>query len=348
MAIEEMQVDAKPGPAVLLLGHGSRVKEANDILRKVAQEVKAGGAYGMVAPAFLQMERPDFREALEGIVREGFKEVIVMPYFLYAGAHVQEDLPREIKEAMAKYQGISLRVAPCLGFHAKLVDIALERIGAAKDNGPFLKDDMRQHPIEAQSLEIIGKELGPTGLEGQELEVLKRVIHTTADFEYRDILSFSRHAVRKGIEAIRDGSLIITDVKMVEAGITRNRLAGTGARVLCFSPDEDVALLAHEKGITRTAASMHKAMPFIKDSIVAIGNSPTALLELLGLVREYGIRPALIVGVPVGFVGAVEAKGQLMASDIDFISTMGRKGGSTVAAAIVNAIAIEAGRPVRP
>ncbi|MFQ5736692.1 MAG: precorrin-8X methylmutase [Thermodesulfobacteriota bacterium] len=199
-----------------------------------------------------------------------------------------------------------------------------------------------QHPIEKESFRIIGTELDAGGLSLAELPVITRVIHSTADFEFRDLLRFTPNAIRAGIEAIKAGRGIITDVNMVKAGITPGRLARFGTRVSCFSSDADVVKDAEAQGITRTSASMRKAAAQMAGGIVAIGNAPTALNELLRLIREGAAPPALIVGVPVGFVGAVEAKEELAGSGFEHITTTGRKGGSTVAVAIVNALAIEA------
>ncbi|MEK6531418.1 MAG: precorrin-8X methylmutase [Deltaproteobacteria bacterium] len=342
MAVELKATQDKKRLAVLLLGHGSRKKEANDILREVAGSIERAGRYGVVLPAFLQMEKPDFREAVHILEAKGFKDIAILPYFLYSGAHVQEDLPNEINEAVKKHPDISFRLGACLGFHAKLVDIAVERIEEMFGGHAVQCAMPAQHPIEAESFRIIEKELGQTGLAGGELEVLKRVIHTTADFEFKDILVFGPGALVAGKAAIKRGANIITDVRMAEAGITKERLAHTGSKVMCFSADADVSMTAASAGITKTAASMRKARPLLEGSIVAIGNSPTALREVIRLSAENP--PALIIGVPVGFVGAVEAKDDLMSSGLKYIATRGRKGGSTVAAAIANAIVIEAGK----
>ncbi len=340
--------DSVQAKAVLLLGHGSKAPEANETLRKVAASVQFYGGYGAVLPAFLQMERPDFQEGVDRLVSMGFRDIIVMPYFLYMGLHVTKDLPDEMERALVRYPGIKLTLTRNLGFHDKLVDVTVERIGEALGAGAVAAAvspaALSQHPIEKESFRIIGEELDEGGLSPAELPVIKRVIHSTADFEFRDILRFTPNAVRAGAGAIRGGCNIITDVRMVEAGITPGRLIPFGARVWCFLSDADVVRDSELKGITRTAASMRKAAACMAGGIVAIGNAPTALTELLRLIREGAPPPALIVGVPVGFVGAVEAKEELKASGVEHITTEGRKGGSTVAVAIVNALAIEAAK----
>lgn len=321
----------------MLLGHGSKAGEANETLRMVARAVKEAGGYGIVQPAFLQMESPDFQEAVDIMVDKGFADITVMPYFLYMGLHVTKDLPEEIERAKEKHKGLRISVKDSLGFHEKLVDITIERIetGAPKAAGVPC-----QHPIEKESFRILSSEMDDSAFSTLELPIIRRVIHSTADFEYKDLLCFSPGAVEAGVEALRAGRDIITDVRMIEAGISKARLAPFGSAVRCFSSDRDVAMTAEREGLTKTAASMRKASKWMEGSIVAIGNAPTALLELLRIVKEGGPRPALVIGVPVGFVGAIESKEELAKSGLAHILTRGRKGGSTVAVAIVNAIAI--------
>ncbi|MBI5493123.1 MAG: precorrin-8X methylmutase [Deltaproteobacteria bacterium] len=326
--------------AILLLGHGSKAKEANETLKKVAVAVKRAGGYGEVLPAFLQLADPDFQEGVNSLVAKGFNDIVVMPYFLYPGLHVTQDIPAEIEKALSAHQGLKITYAKWLGFHDKLIDITLERL--AETQVKAVEAPLGRHPIEEESFRIIGGELDERGISPIELPIVKRVIHTTADFEFRELLRFSPGAVEAGIEAIRAGRPVITDVRMVEAGVMKYRLDPFGAKVYCFSSDKDVELTARMENITKTAASMRKAVRLLNGSVVAIGNAPTALFELLRLIRAGAPRPALIIGVPVGFVGAAEAKEELMKSGLEFIASSGRKGGSTVAVAIVNALAIEA------
>lgn len=321
----------------MLLGHGSKADEANETLRRVAEAVKERGGYGTVQPAFLQMESPDFQEAVDMMVGKGFTDITVMPYFLYMGLHVTKDLPEEIERARERHKGLEITVKDNLGFHDKLVDITIERIDAGASRSAGVPC---QHPIEKESFRILSEELDETAFSPGELPVIRRVIHSTADFEYKDLLSFSPGALEAGVEALRAGRDIITDVRMIEAGISKARLTPFGSSVRCFSSDRDVAAMAERDGLTKTAASMRKASKRMEGAIVAIGNAPTALLELLKLVRDGGPRPALVIGVPVGFVGAVESKEELAKSSLPHILTKGRKGGSTVAVAIVNALAI--------
>ena len=183
--------------------------------------------------------------------------------------------------------------------------------------------------IEKRSMEIIGQELAEKGitLPADKAHIIKRVIHTTADFEYADTLTFSEHAVEKAKEALRAGATIVTDTKMAWYGKACN-----------FISDEDVAEAARQHGFTRSAASMDKAASLPGPLIFAIGNAPTALIRLYELIEEGKLAPALIIGVPVGFVNVVQAKELIMETDVPYIIARGRKGGSNVAAAICNAL----------
>ena len=195
--------------------------------------------------------------------------------------------------------------------------------------------------IEKRSFEIITRELGNTEIPPEQAAVTKRVIHTTADFDYAKNLYFSPAAVEKAKEALRDGADIVTDTNMARAGINKTLLARFGGEVHCFMSDEDVAKAAKARGITRAAVSMEKACTLRKPLVFAIGNAPTALLRLEELIKEGRIAPRLIIGVPVGFVNVVESKDIIKAAGVPCIIADGRKGGSNVAAAICNALLYE-------
>ena len=197
---------------------------------------------------------------------------------------------------------------------------------------------MKPMDIERRSFEIIAQELGERTIDPENDLVVRRVIHTTADFDYYDNLVFSEHAVTRLREAIAQGADIVTDTTMAQAGINKRALAKFGGEVHCFIADEDVAAEARARGVTRSLVSMEKAARMTdKPLVFAIGNAPTALFSLCDLVNAGKLRPAVIIGVPVGFVNVVEAKEQVMRLPVPYIVARGRKGGSNVAAAIVNA-----------
>ena len=207
--------------------------------------------------------------------------------------------------------------------------------------------------IERTSLSIITAELDKLGLTPppENAAVVKRVIHTTADFDYAKNLRFTAGAVAAGIAALRSGTPIVTDTNMALAGITKPGLAKLGGSALCYMADPEVAQIAKETGTTRAVASMHRAAAEHPDAILAVGNAPTALLTIADEI-EAGLRPALVIGVPVGFVNVVESKERLFsvceAHGVPCIVAMGRKGGSTIAAAICNALVYSAAEMLDP
>ena len=192
--------------------------------------------------------------------------------------------------------------------------------------------------IEKRSFEIITELLGDTPIAPENELVVKRVIHTSADFDYAKNLYFSPDAVKKGIAALRAGCDIVTDTQMAKAGINKTVLGKLGGQVHCFMSDEDVAAEAKGRGVTRAMVSMEKAASLEKPCIFAIGNAPTALIAIKELMEAGKLHPALIIGVPVGFVNVVESKEELIAAGAPCIVARGRKGGSNVAAAICNAM----------
>ena len=192
--------------------------------------------------------------------------------------------------------------------------------------------------IEKRSFEIITEILGNNQPDPETAPVVKRVIHTTADFDYRENLVFSEHAVQKGIEALRQGCHIVTDTHMAMSGINKTVLGRLGGEVHCFMSDPDVAEEAKSRGVTRAAVSMERAAKLDKPCIFAIGNAPTALIALKDLMDAGKVKPALIIGVPVGFVNVVESKERILGCDVPYIVARGRKGGSNIAATICNAM----------
>jgi len=206
--------------------------------------------------------------------------------------------------------------------------------------------DMRQmtalgRSIEEQSFAIIDREAGPHGFPPDQWQVVRRVIHATADFEFQSLLRFHPAAIASGMAALRGGCGIVVDVKMIAGGLNEDRLAAYGCRVHHAISDPDVIAAAQQNNSTRAIEAMRKARRLgqLEGGVVAIGNAPTALLEVVRLVREEGVRPALVIGVPVGFVSAAESKEALAElSDVPWIVARGRKGGSPVAVAVIHAL----------
>lgn len=198
--------------------------------------------------------------------------------------------------------------------------------------------------IERRSFEIITEELGERTFPKEQEDIIKRVIHTTADFEYADKMTFSKDAVSSALSALKDRgrTMIVTDTNMTRSGIHRASLEKLGIEAVCYMADPDVAREAKEQGMTRAAVSMNKAARTAEETgkrvIFSVGNAPTALIAIEELIREGRVHPALVIGVPVGFVNVVQAKERIMTADVPYIVAKGRKGGSTVAAAILNAL----------
>ena len=197
--------------------------------------------------------------------------------------------------------------------------------------------------IEKRSFEIITEELKKKGisLPAEQEMITKRVIHTSADFDYADTLVYSKDAVAIAKELLKNGADIVTDTNMALAGINKKALAKLGGHAHCFMADEDVARLAKERGVTRAVVSMEKARNIEKPVIFAVGNAPTALIRLYEMMQDSNWNPAFVIGVPVGLVNVEASKELIMETEVPYIVNKGRKGGSNVAAAICNALLYE-------
>lgn len=353
--------------AVVVLGHGSRAPGALGLLEKVSAGL--AGKLGLtVRAASLQFNRPTLEECCKELAAGGAGRIVVAPYFLFAGNHTQEDIPGALERIRKEFPGIEFILAEPLGDDGRLVDILSERIGgvlaaatvhaepekartvaspkAPANTTPGLQYSAQdgsgalpQHPIEKQSFEIIDGLLKPEDPEDPEYQVIRRVIHTTGDIALADWITASPGAVAAGVGALDAGAAIVCDVNMVAAGVAPT--AGLlGTPVECSMAAAETAALAKREGITRGAAAMRLKAEAggLDGAVVAIGNAPTALFEVLRLVSERGVQPALVVGVPVGFVGATESKEALATSGIPHITLPGSCGGSAVAVAITNAL----------
>ncbi len=202
-------------------------------------------------------------------------------------------------------------------------------------------ENIKPEDIEKRSMEIIEAELGDTPhLSDKEKIIVKRVIHTTADFEYLENMKFSKNAVEAAFECIRNHGVIVTDTNMAKTGINKTALGKLGCDIECFMADEEVAKISRERGITRAVASVEKAADVFsdRDVIYVVGNAPTALIRIAEMIENREFVPKLVIGVPVGFVNVIQSKEMIKKCGVPYIVADGRKGGSTVAAAICNAI----------
>jgi len=325
---------------IILIGHGSPKKDANNIEltgRLLHSTIHPDCSSNCVKVAYLQFAEPDLRVAIRESVQCGARRIIIHPYFLSSGIHVTKDIPEIIKEARDMYPDREFIYTEPLGIHEKLVQVVIERIQSA--------DGLRPEEIEKRSFEIISEELDLSDVPPGQLPIIKRVIHATADLEFKNTLLFHPDAINTGINAIRSGRDILTDVEMVKAGIIKRWLEPHGGNVICNINDEDVVRLSRETGRTRSEIAIEKALQGNNNiGIIAVGNAPTALLKVIEVFNDthhssrITYNGPLVVGVPVGFVKAFESKALLSVQRFPFITNLSRKGGTPVAVAIVNAL----------
>ncbi len=322
--------------SIILIGHGSPKKDANNIEtmgRLLHSMLHPDCSKGCVRVAYLQFAKPELPEMIKESVLDGAKKIIIHPYFLISGMHVTKDIPKMIKEAERIYPDVEFIYTEPLGIHEKLVQVIAERIKTA---GGLLPAD-----IEKKSFEIISEEIDLSDLPQEQVPIIKRVIHTTADFEFKKTLLFHPDAITTGINTIRSGKNILTDVEMVKAGINKRLLGKWGGEVICRIQDAGCMTQDEE---TKTKAEMGIESALKENNnigIIAIGNAPTALLKVIDIFNNSSLvthHSSLVIGVPVGFVKAFESKALLSTQKFPFITNLSRKGGSPVAAAIVNAL----------
>ena len=200
------------------------------------------------------------------------------------------------------------------------------------------ENNLKPAEIEKESMKFIKNNVDLTNFANEELPIVKRIIHTTGDLEIGNDIAFSKEAVNKGVEALKNGCSIITDVNMVKTGIDKKRLSSFGGDVLCKVNDPETHKISEDTGKTRSASAMYTFDDFLNNQIIAIGNAPTALFAVLDMFNKKNITPALIIGVPVGFIGAKESKEALLNENLSSITVQGFKGGSPIASAAVNAL----------
>jgi len=333
---------------IILIGHGSPKKDANtiDIVGNLLHKaIHPDCQDNCVRAAYLEFGRPAIPEAIRQCVEGGATKIIAHPYFLSSGMHVTKDIPEIIDEARNRYPDVEMVYTEPLGIHDKLVQIVIERIQSVRFRVPL--------DIEKRSFEIISEETDLSDFPAEQVPIVKRVIHSTADFEFKNTLVFHPDAIKTGINAIRAGRNILTDIEMVKAGINKKLLSKWGGKVICNITNEEVVRISEETGRTRSEIAMEKGLAE-NIGIVAIGNAPTALLKAIELLAGHSVSitpPSppldkggilggvpLVIGVPVGFVKALESKALLATQQFPFITNLSRKGGTPVAVAIVNAL----------
>jgi len=343
-----MQKDKK---GILILSHGSNHARANEIVFNLVTKLKARLGTELVEPAFMELSQPDIPSGIKALVKKGCNNIFAYSFFLVKGHHYTNDLPRIIQDAIKEYNNnVEVTLSEPIGTNPRLCDLIEEELeneliksNPHKDRpypfhireGSNSASNVQPEDIERLSMEIIEARLEGFDIQEEHKPIIKRVIHTTADFSFADSLRFHPDAVKAGIEALGKGCNIITDVNMVKAGIIKRY----GHNIIC-NISEDYATDAKKENLTRAAYAMKRLQDRMDGSIIAIGNAPTALKIVITMVQENCIKPALIVGVPVGFVEAAYSKTLLMNITTPYITNVGRRGGSPVACAIVNALMI--------
>jgi precorrin-8X/cobalt-precorrin-8 methylmutase len=317
---------------ILVLSHGSRREEASHLVTNLVARLRADLESDLVEPAFFQLAIPDIPTALAKLVSKGCREIVVFSLFLVNGNHLAKDVPALITDHLSGYDGVSFTLTPPLLQSPELYSLILERLQPEAE--PREKALPRAPAeIEATSFGIIRERLGAFPLSPGESSLVQRVIHATADFSYASTLRFNADPVTRAVEAVRRNCSIIVDTNMVKSGITRHY----PGQVLCQI--DEMSELAAQRGLTKASLAMEQLADRMEGALVAIGNAPTALFKVVELVATGQAKPAVVIGVPVGLVGALEAKFRLAElKEQPHITNLSRKGGSAVAASLVNAI----------
>jgi precorrin-8X/cobalt-precorrin-8 methylmutase len=337
---------------LILIGHGSKLPHNRENLEKLASMLRSRGKFRTVEIAFMIRDTPTVNEAIDSAVEKGVSKIVLVPAFLAPGVHTTEDIPVLIgvkeKEPQLKARGVELVYGEPLGSDERIADIMEEK--AYKALGVEAKKDgevLDAYSVSAagkivdKSMMLIRQAIGDdlANIPKEKIPIVERVVHTTADPEFAKLLVISDDAVKAGVAAIKAGAKVVTDVKMIKAGINEARLKRFGCKIYTYMNDERAMELAKKEGLTRSAAAMRLA---IKDgldgAVILIGNAPTAAFELADQIKAGKVKPALIVAVPVGFVGAAESKEVVEKLPVPYVITRGRRGGSTIAVAVFNAL----------
>ncbi len=344
--------------ALVLIGHGSKLSHNRENLMKIAEILRAKSRFKTVEISFMIRDTPTIPEAIEKVVKTGIKKIVLVPAFLAAGVHTTQEIPELIgmkdKESQLSARGIQLFYGEPIGADdcvaVILEEKALKALGenaehqhasfsTSLDEKGKTPSDLRN--IYEKSMSLIRPEIKDTLKNAPEkhVPIIERVVHTTADPEFAKLLIISEGAVEAGVAAIKAGAKIITDIKMVKAGINEVRVRRFGGKTLTYIDDPRTVKLAENESLTRAAAAMRLAVKDnIDGAIILIGNAPTAAFELADAVKKGNAKPALIVATPVGYVGSAESKKVVETLPVPFITNRGRKGGSAVAVAVFNSL----------
>ena len=342
---------------LILIGHGSKLPHNQENLERLAQIMRDRSRFKIVAISFMIRNKPTISEAIDTLAKKGVKKIVLVPAFLAPGVHTTKEIPEMIdvkgKEAQLSAKGVELFYGEPIGADECIAVILEEKALIAlgekvneHHHAPFNASANVITPaasteIYEHSMKLIRPEIQDilTKAPKNQAAIIERVVHTTADPEFAKLLEISDKAVDAGVAAIKAGAKIITDVKMIKAGINEARVKKFGGKTLTYIDDPRATKMANDEAITRSTAATRLAVKDGADgAIFLIGNAPTAAFELAEQIKKGLVKPALIVAVPVGYVGAAESKEVVAKLPIPYIITKGRKGGSTIAVAIFNAL----------
>jgi precorrin-8X/cobalt-precorrin-8 methylmutase len=337
---------------LILIGHGSKLDHNKQTIEKVAETLRKRAKFDSVETCFMVRNKPSIPEVLEKVAKQETKKIVFVPTFLAHGVHTKQEIPEIIKTKQTElgldHMGVEVFYGEPLGFDQRVVEMVEEK--ALKTLGQESSEETKV--AEAKKL-VAATDMYKTSMSiirplindvlqkapKNHAPVIERVVHTTADPDFAKLVVIEDNAVESGTAAIRAGAKIVTDVKMVKAGINPTRVRKYGGQILNYLDDERTIALAKQEKITRSAAAMQLA---IKDgldgSIVAIGNAPTAAFELSKAVNQGLVKPALIIATPVGYVGAAESKEEVAKLSVPYVIIRGPKGGSAIAVAVFNAL----------
>jgi precorrin-8X/cobalt-precorrin-8 methylmutase len=335
-----------PQTGIVILIYGNRGDQTStdlpESLHRVTEGVKALLPPGTeVLGAALQFNDPDIEKAISTLISHGAEQIVIMPYFLFRERHITEDVSEHIKKMKIIYPNIDFIMTEPLdtdpGFISNTIHCIEEAVPILRSN--YQTPVFSPEAIEKQSMEIVEKLIPPDSpLSTDERSIVKRIIHASGDPDIASSVRFSSSAISSGLNAINNASPIFTDVNMVASGISKQMTDRFGCSVSCALDIPVEQNNGEKQNNTRAAAAIYNLGKRLNDSIIAIGNAPTALLAVLDLIEKKEIMPALIVGMPVGFIQAKESKYELMKQDIPYITIVGTRGGSAMAAATVNAL----------
>jgi precorrin-8X/cobalt-precorrin-8 methylmutase len=337
---------------LILIGHGSKLPYNQETVKKLAEIIRKHSSFDMVETCFMVINKPAIPEAMEKVVKQGFTKIVFIPAFIAHGVHTKHEIPEILetkqKELGLEAQGVEISYEEPLGSDERIAEIieekALRILGqdtSAVTNVMEARNLVASTNMYKTSMKIIRPLISDTLEKAPETHapIIERVVHTTADPEFAKLVVISEGAVEAGVAAIKAGAKIITDVKMVMAGINEARIKSFGGQIVTYVDDERAIKLAKQESITRSAAAMRLAVKDgVDNSIIAIGNAPTAAFELAKAVKQGAAKPALIIATPVGYVGAAESKQEIASLPIPFVVIEGPKGGSALTVAVFNAL----------